>query len=103
MVVKTSLFIILAFGCFASHAVAWNDLGHMMAGAIAYDRLAPEVRQKVITLLERPDYARQLAAAARESCSRYDWAFVRQSWIAAYDTVARGNCAAAPAAPQETT
>ena len=76
MVVKTSLFIILAFGCFASHAVAWNDLGHMMAGAIAYDRLAPEVRQKVITLLElNPQYATWVADVPEHDKARV--AFLR--------------------------
>ena len=73
-------------------------------GLLAPDDDAAAIAGRVITLLERPDYARQLAAAAHETCSRYDWAFVRQGWLAAYDTAARrGVCAGAPAAPQETT
>ena len=73
-------------------------------GLLAPDDDAAAIAGRIITLLERPDYARQLAAAARESCSRYDWTFVRQGWLAAYDTVARRAVSArVPAAPQETT
>jgi phenylacetate-CoA ligase len=73
-------------------------------GLLAPDDDAAAIAARVIALLDRPDYARQLAAAARETCSRYDWAFVRQGWLAAYDSVARrGDRAAAPVAPQETT
>ena len=73
-------------------------------GLLAPDDDAAAIAGRIVTLLERPDYARQLAAAARKTCSRYDWTFVRQGWLAAYDTVARrGVSAGVPAAPQETT
>src|SRR5688500_4762509 len=73
-------------------------------GLLAPDDDATAIAERIITLLQRPDYARQLAAAARETCGRYDWALVRQGWLAAYDTVARrGVSAGVPAAPQETT
>ena len=48
---KTPLFTMLALGCLISHAAAWDELGHMMVGAIAYDRLTPEVQERVHTLL----------------------------------------------------
>jgi hypothetical protein len=35
-------------------------------------------------LLEQPDRARRLAAAARETCARYAWPVARQGWLAAY-------------------
>ena len=55
---KTPLFITLAFFCLLSSASAWGDLGHMMVAAIAYDRLRPEVREKVTALLRlNPQYA----------------------------------------------
>lgn len=54
--------------------------------------LAPEnddaaVAAHVITLLQNQDYARQLAAAASETCSDYDWPPVRDKWRAVYRTV----------------
>jgi hypothetical protein len=64
---KTPLHLILALLGFVAHAAAWDDLGHMMVGAIAYDRLTPDVRQKVITLLKlNPHYARCLADAPED-------------------------------------
>jgi glycosyltransferase involved in cell wall biosynthesis len=72
-------------------------------GLLAPDDDAAGIASRVAALLERPEYARQLAAAARETCNRYDWAFVRQGWLAAYRAVAgRRERAAAAAAPQET-
>ena len=51
--------------------------------------LAPEgddeaVAARVMELLEQPVRARRLAAAARETCARYEWPVARQGWLAAY-------------------
>lgn len=46
------------------------------------------VAAHVMTLVESPDYARQLAAAARETCVNYAWAVARAGWLAAYRSVA---------------
>ena len=51
--------------------------------------LAPEgddeaVATRVLDLLEQPALARRLAAAARETCARYEWPVARQGWLAAY-------------------
>ena len=55
---KTFLLTIMALACLTSHAAAWDDLGHMMVAAIAYDQLTPEVQQKVMTLLKlNPKYS----------------------------------------------
>ncbi len=75
---KKLSFMILAFLCLVSHAMAWNDLGHMMAGAIAYDRLTPDVRQKVLALLElNPEYAAWVADVPEADKARV--AFLRAS------------------------
>jgi glycosyltransferase involved in cell wall biosynthesis len=57
---------------------------------------------QVIRLLDQPDHARRLAAAARESCLRYDWTFVREGWLAAYRKAAGQQrvCAVAPSHPR---
>ena len=52
-------------------------------------RLTPDdddeaVAASLMQLLESPLYAQQLAAAARESCSAYEWAAARNGWLAAY-------------------
>ena len=39
---------------------------------------------RVIRLLENPDLADRLTAAARESCERYRWAAVREMWVSLY-------------------
>ena len=41
----------------------------------------------VLTLLERPDYARQLARAAFATCERCTWPAVRDQWLRAYRSV----------------
>jgi glycosyltransferase involved in cell wall biosynthesis len=46
------------------------------------------VAAHVMSLLESPDHARQLAAAARETCADYEWLVARQGWLAAYRSVA---------------
>jgi glycosyltransferase involved in cell wall biosynthesis len=71
-------------------------------GLLASDDDPAAVAARMMTYLEHPERARQLAAAARETCARYDWAVVRQGWLAAYESVARRGAASAAAAPQET-
>jgi glycosyltransferase involved in cell wall biosynthesis len=53
-------------------------------GLLAPDNDAEAIAAQAIRLLEQPDYARQLAAAANETCVRYDWPVVRDGWLAAY-------------------
>jgi glycosyltransferase involved in cell wall biosynthesis len=59
-------------------------------GLLAPDDDAAAVAAQVIRLLEDPEYARRLAAAARETCASYDWRVVRDGWLSAYRTAARG-------------
>jgi glycosyltransferase involved in cell wall biosynthesis len=59
-----------------------------------HGRLAPPdddqaVAAHVMALLDSPASARQLAAAARETCALYEWPVARKGWLAAYRAVAR--------------
>jgi glycosyltransferase involved in cell wall biosynthesis len=38
----------------------------------------------VLRLLEQPDYARQLAAAAQRTCAAYQWPAAREGWLTTY-------------------
>ena len=58
-------------------------------GLLAPDDDADAVAGRAIELIERPEYARVLAAAARESCATYEWRNVRDGWLSAYRHVAR--------------
>lgn len=75
---KTLLFITLAFLGPITHAAAWDDLGHMMVAAIAYERLTPEVQRKVVNLLRiNPLYSTWVADVPEHERSRV--AFLRAS------------------------
>jgi glycosyltransferase involved in cell wall biosynthesis len=45
------------------------------------------VAARVLTLLTSPDYARQLAAAAHDTCIKYEWLAARDLWLAEYESV----------------
>jgi hypothetical protein len=75
---KTLLFITLAFLGPITHAAAWDDLGHMMVAAIAYERLTPEVQRKVVNLLRiNPLYSTWVADVPEQERPRV--AFLRAS------------------------
>ena len=59
-------------------------LTHGVHGLLAADNDHEMVAGHVLTLLGAPQYARGLAAAARESCAAYEWAVAREGWLAAY-------------------
>jgi glycosyltransferase involved in cell wall biosynthesis len=46
--------------------------------------------EQVMRLIDQPDYARQLAAAARETCAAYEWSIVSRQWLSAYRSCIRG-------------
>jgi glycosyltransferase involved in cell wall biosynthesis len=48
------------------------------------------VAERVLTLLEKPDYARQLAEAAHATCAAYEWPVVRRAWMKAYSSLLPG-------------
>ena len=53
---------------------------------------------RILTLLEQPETATRLTAAARESCAQYRWQTVRAKWVALY----QGMAARSAAMPQPT-
>lgn len=68
-------------------------------GLLAPDDDEEAIAASVVELLKSPIYARQLAAAARESCSAYEWPAARNGWLAAYTEVA-GSAAPLSVPPQ---
>jgi L-malate glycosyltransferase len=60
-------------------------LTHGIHGLLAPDDDDEAIAAWVLTLLESPSYARQLADSARASCSAYTWPVARQGWLAAYE------------------
>jgi glycosyltransferase involved in cell wall biosynthesis len=72
-------------------------------GLLAPDDDAEALAGHVLHLLEHPEHARQMAAAAKDSCLRYDWSIVREQWVAAYrETIGRARIRR-PADAQRTT
>jgi len=72
-------------------------LTHGVHGLLAPADDDEAVAAHVMTLLESPAYARQLAAAARETCAGYEWPVAREGWLAAYRSVANHPPGVAPA------
>jgi glycosyltransferase involved in cell wall biosynthesis len=63
-------------------------------GLLAPDDDPDAVADRIIELLQDPERARRMAAAARASCQQYDWTVLRDEWIAVYRSVAaRGGSA----------
>ena len=79
-------------------------LTHGVHGLLAAVNDDDELATHVMTLLESPVFARQLAARAAESCADYEWRIVREGWLAAYRAVAHpsrvtSSCVSSDAAP----
>lgn len=49
---------------------------------------AEKTAARIIELIERPDFAKRLAAAAYETCLQYDWQRVRKLWLDVYRRLA---------------
>jgi len=47
---KLAFCVILAFFC--SSSMAWDDLGHQVVAAIAWDQMTPKARAKVIEMFQ---------------------------------------------------
>jgi L-malate glycosyltransferase len=61
---------------------------HGVHGLLARDDDDASIAGHLSTLLENPDYARTLAAAAFETCGRYTWPIIRDEWLAQYRELA---------------
>jgi glycosyltransferase involved in cell wall biosynthesis len=59
----------------------------LLAPLADYEMLA----RHVLTLLDRPDYARELTRAAFDSCQACTWSKVRDEWLRAYRSVLGGS------------
>lgn len=66
-------------------------LTHGVHGLLAPPDDHGAVAGHVLTLLDRPAYARQMARAAHESCRAYEWTLVREAWLQLYRAAA-GRC-----------
>jgi glycosyltransferase involved in cell wall biosynthesis len=58
-------------------------------GLLAPENDADAVAARIITLIERPDYASELAAAAFGTCASHEWRSVRDAWLLVYQSIAR--------------
>jgi glycosyltransferase involved in cell wall biosynthesis len=76
-------------------------LTHSVHGLLAPLDDHRAIAAHVITLLEQQDYARQLASAARRTCSACTWSSVRERWLRAYRSVAAGGRRAQLSAEQD--
>lgn len=56
-------------------------------GLMADDDDDAEIASQIMTLLEKPDLARQLAAKAHATCATYEWSVVRNAWLNAYTSL----------------
>ena len=58
--------IFLAATLFATHAFGWNDRGHTMVAAIAWDNLTEETQERVTELLKlNPEYRHWVSGVPR--------------------------------------
>ncbi len=88
--------VIEAFGC--GMPVVATAVGGVPAiltdgvhGLLAPDNDDKAVAAHVLRLLEEPELARQLTAAARETCEAYRWPVVREAWLSTYRTLAHAT------------
>ena len=58
-------------------------------GLLAPPDDADGIAARIIELIERPDYAKRLAAVAYETCEQYDWQNVRNLWLDVYRRLAQ--------------
>jgi glycosyltransferase involved in cell wall biosynthesis len=65
-------------------------LTHGIHGLLAADDDHEAIAGHLLTLLDSPDRARRLAAAAQETCRDYEWASAREGWLTAYEEARRG-------------
>jgi glycosyltransferase involved in cell wall biosynthesis len=65
-------------------------LADRVHGLLAEDDDDAGVADRIMTLLENPDYARQLAQAAHATCASYEWPTVRRAWMQAYFSLLPG-------------
>lgn len=85
---------LLAF--FAPTVEAWNSIGHLAVGKLAYDRLSDGDKAKLFALLKsHPHYAAYLAANRPPEVSEVEWVLVRSGvwpdWVRPRKKDTRGH------------
>jgi glycosyltransferase involved in cell wall biosynthesis len=68
-------------------------LQHGVHGLLAADNDDDAIAAHVIHLIDRPEDARRLAAAAFDTCRGYEWPVVRERWLATYRELAAASAA----------
>jgi glycosyltransferase involved in cell wall biosynthesis len=63
-------------------------LEHGVHGLLAPHDDDAAIAAHIVTLLETPEYARQLAAAAFATCGAYEWSVIRDRWLELYVALA---------------
>ena len=77
-----SLLVLAALQVFSSVAQAWSDAGHKTVALIAWAKLTPEVREKVVKLLEdHPEFANHFAAPLAAELGTTPSVEERQRWL----------------------
>jgi L-malate glycosyltransferase len=59
-------------------------------GLLAEDDDDAGVADRILTLVEQPEYARQLADTAYTTCASYEWRVVRHAWMKVYSSLLPG-------------
>jgi glycosyltransferase involved in cell wall biosynthesis len=62
-------------------------LTHGVHGLLADDNDDEAIAAHVVHLLQHPDDARRMAAAAHDSCAAGEWSRVREAWLAVYQSL----------------
>lgn len=82
VIVRAALLVVLNLSL-ASHALAWNEKGHMVVGKLAWLELTPEQRATATKLLKaHPHYGEFLSAERPEGADADEWAFMRATYWA---------------------
>ena len=68
-------------------------LEHRVHGLLAQSDDDADVAEQIIRLIEHPQTAREMAAAAARTCDAYDAAVVRERWRAVYRSVVSSRAA----------
>lgn len=94
LIVVTSTALIWA--CIDSPASAWNSIGHMAVGRLAFDRLDDSAKTRLFTLLKsHPHFQEFLAAGRPEDVSEVEWVILRTGvwpdWVRPRDKERRVN------------
>lgn len=77
--------------CWPAAARAWNETGHMLTAAIAYERLDPATRAKLVDILKQhprfnDDFVRQMPPSVKDA-DKDRWIFIH---AATWPDIARG-------------